>query len=89
MAELIMPIFETAQERTDFIRDNATYYTIAWRQDYQNKVFRYTDLQYAREQAKFAANHLRRPVMLYAVWHPELLDNDFGYDSWIENVKPD
>lgn len=76
-----MPLeFESAEERTDFFRKNADYYTITWKLDSKYPSFRFENLEAARDNAALTSVLIKRPVMLYAVIGP--------YDSWIENVYP-
>src|SRR5258706_311318 len=62
--------FTSAEERTKFIKDNADYYTITWRQNRQNKRFEYDTLETARFQAQIAANSLKRHISIYGVVCP-------------------
>jgi hypothetical protein len=73
-----LPDFESAQERTDYIRDNADHFTITFRLNLKNHTFEFMDLDTARMNAVLAAHALQRPVMIYAVLYP--------YDTWVENV---
>jgi hypothetical protein len=73
--------FESAQERTDYIRDNADYFTVTFRSGLKNHTFEFQDLETARMNAVLASLALQRPVMIYAVLYP--------YDTWLENVFPD
>lgn len=81
--------FESANERTEFIRDNADYYTVIWRQERRNVRFDYETLEIARFQAQFAANHLKRHISIYGVVCPfSDVNEPYGYSSWIETVVP-
>ena len=89
MTETFPLEFSSAEERTEFIKNNADYYTITWRQDRQNKRFEYETLETARFQAQFAANHLKRHISIYGVVCPYSIPCEpYGYDSWVETVKP-
>lgn len=77
-APIYLPDFESAQHRTDYIRNNATHFTITFRLDRKNRTFIYSSLEKARKNALVAAKVYHKVVMIYAVLGP--------YDSWIENV---
>src|SRR5882672_1287295 len=90
MTETFPLEFQSADERTEFIKTNADYYTITWRQDRQNKRFEYETLETARFQAQFAANHLKRHISIYGVVCPfSDVSEPYGYSSWVETVVPD
>jgi len=81
--------FNSAEERTEFIKTNADYYTIVWRQDRQNKRFEYETLETARFQAQFAANHLKRLVLVYGVVCPfSDVTEPYGDYSWVDTIYP-
>src|SRR5258706_15621358 len=82
--------FQSADDRTKFIKDNADYYTITWRQNRQNKRFEYDTLETARFQAQIAANSLKRHISIYGVVCPfSDVNEPYGYSSWIETVTPE
>ncbi|SRR5258706_16469806 len=82
--------FQSAAERTEFIRNNADYYTVAWKQDKRYQRFEYNTLDIARAQAQFAANIRNHPVMIYAVVCPfSDVNEPYGYSSWIETATPE
>ncbi|SRR5258706_12957935 len=80
--------FQSAEERTEFIKNNANYYTVVWRENKYRR-FEYNTLETARFQAQIAANHLKRPVLIYGIICP-FSDScePYGYSSWVETVKP-
>jgi len=81
--------FESAEERSNFLKTNADYYTITWRQNRQNKRFEYDTLETARFQAQFAANLLKRHISIYGVVCPfSDVNEPYGFSSWVETVKP-
>ena|SRR5882672_5456374 len=89
MTETFPLEFQSAEERTAFIKANADYYTIAWKQDRKYQRFEYNTLNIAREQAQFAADIRNHPVMIYAVVCPfSNMNEPYGYSSWVETVKP-
>lgn len=75
-----LPDFQSSQERTDYIKNNADYFTISFRMGMRNNTFEFEDLDTARMNAVLSAMTLKQPVMIYAVIYP--------YDTWIESVKP-
>lgn len=80
-----MPIFETAEERSNFIKENASYFNIvAW----QRGSGTYKDYDKAKLEAKRVANEQDKTVMIYAVWHPNNLDL-VALSTWVENVAPE
>ncbi len=81
--------FQSAEERTEFIRTNANYYTVVWRENKYRR-FEYDTLETARFQAQIAANHLKRPVLLYGIVCPfSDVNEPYGYSSWIETITPE
>lgn len=90
MTEALFPIgFETAQDRTDFIRDNANYYTITWRSNRKSLRLEYDTLEAAKVAAQIAANFLKKPVLIYGVCCPFANPEEpYGYSSWLENINP-
>ncbi len=81
--------FHSAAERTDFIKNNADYYTVTWRQDRRNVRFDYETLETARFQAQFAANHRKTPILIYGTVCPfSDVNEPYGYSSWIETAVP-
>jgi hypothetical protein len=85
--KLELPRFDSAQERTEWIRDNADYFTVTYRENYRNKVGRLPTLELARLVAQYAANIKGRPMMIYGI--VLIPGSESGLDSWIETVKPD
>jgi len=77
-----IPDFKTAEERQDWITQNADYFTVIV--DYGSSAPRWRaqmpTLETANLCAKSAADVSRRVAMVYAVYGP--------YDSWIKNVHP-
>ncbi len=89
MSNLQLPIFQSSEERTDFIRDNADYFTITWRQGRKNLRLEYGTLKAARIAAQISANFLKRNVLIYGVMCPfSDVSEPYGYPSWIENIYP-
>src|SRR6266436_419664 len=89
MTEFFPLGFETANERTEYIRDHADFYVVTWRQNYKNMRFHYSTLDRARINAQVAADFLRKPILIYAVLCPFSGPSEpYGYDSWIESVHP-
>jgi hypothetical protein len=77
---LHMPDFRTADERTEHIKNNADHFTVTFRYNLKNITREFKELDFARLYAKFAANEVGKPVLIYAVLGP--------HDSWIETVNP-
>lgn len=62
--------FKSSKERDSYIIDHASYFTVAFRINYDKKVFPYKDLETAISKAAAAANYLKRNVLIYAVLEP-------------------
>jgi len=77
---------EGAKAREEYIRDNADYFYVVWREFPEYKKVRFDDLVSARNQAQFAADYLQKPVMIYSVI--EIPNTENGYDSLVEVVHP-
>jgi hypothetical protein len=66
MNKLHLPDFKTSDERTEYIKDNADYFSITWRKDRKNVKLEYKTLETARHAAslfhksKFV-HHFRGP----------------------------
>lgn len=90
---------EGAQAKEDYIRNNADYFRVVWREFPVYKGARYpkeTNIQTPEErqkvfddacfQAQFAAKYLAKPVMVYGVIGIPGTEN--GYDSLVEVIQP-
>jgi hypothetical protein len=84
-----LPIFESSEERTAFITENADYFTVTFRRNMKPYRYEFNDLETARLNAQFAANHLGRPVLIYGIICPfsEQSEN-YGLSTWVENAYP-
>jgi hypothetical protein len=82
MNKLHLPDFKTSDERTEYIKNNADYFSITWRKDRKNVKLEYNTLETARHAASLfhKSKFVVVPILIYAVLGP--------YDSWVENVSP-
>jgi hypothetical protein len=85
----LLPIFNTAEERQEYIKENANYFVLTWRQDRKNVRLEYGTLKSARIAAGITAKYINRSVLIYAVITPfSDVSEPYGYSSWIETVRP-
>ena len=85
----LYPVFNTAEERQEYIKSNADYYVVTWKQNRKYPRFEYKSLDKARLNATFAANVRQHPILIYGVVTPFSDESEpYGYSSWIETVNP-
>ncbi len=85
----LYPIFNTAEERQEYIKDHANYFVVTWRQNLGNARLEYGTLKAAKTAASIVANFYNFPVLIYAVITPfSDVTEPYGYSSWIANIYP-
>jgi hypothetical protein len=89
MEKMHLPDFQTADERTEYIKSNADYFTLVYRRGRRNIRLEYKTLDGARAGARAAADFMNQNVIIYAVICPfSEVSEPYGYSSWIETIKP-
>lgn len=88
-SDIQLPVFESSDERTAFLTEHADYFTVTFRKDMKPYRYEFKDLPTARLNAQFAANKLKRPVMIYGVMCPfSDQSENHGLSTWVATVYP-
>lgn len=83
-----MPIFETAKERSQWLSDHASYFTITWMENRKHHTYYYSKLRRAQINARIAADHIaKKPVLIYAIYCPDDT-TEVGLSTWVETIYP-